>query len=371
MTRENSTARYAYIDFLRVFSILLVILLHCIGGYWFDPNHIDRPLWKITAYANELCRVGVPLFFMMSGFLLLNRNIEKVGTFYKRRFLKIAGPFLLYDIFYYLALPMSAEPRSFFGWLKELLNSGSAYHLWFIYSILLLYLFVPFIRKIIENAKSGELFLFFILCIFQSTIKPLFNTILAGKAYLYLSDDGFVGYLGYMILGYILGKSVVSGKLRGALYAAGILSFIVCPLFVMQNLRDGKAVWLNGGYTVNHYLEAAALFCLCKNRISRSNSLLSRLSGLSMDTYFIHVFVLETVKKFGGGGVHSFGADGLALPYNGHGRFSLGADQNDGGMCREKTGGVSSRNKNINFFRGFLNREERIRTFRMYAPRCL
>ena len=100
-----------------------------------------------------------------------------------------------------------------------------------------------------------------------------------------------------MILGYILGKSVVSGKLRGALYAAGILSFIVCPLFVMQNLRDGKAVWLNGGYTVNHYLEAAALFLFCKNTVRRTDAFVSRLSALSMDTYFIHVFVLENVKR--------------------------------------------------------------------------
>ena len=296
MTRENSTSRHAYIDFLRVISILLVILLHCIGEYLFDPENIDRPLWVGTAYLNELCRVGVPLFFMMSGFLLLDKKIEKTGEFYRHRFLKIAVLFLLYDIFYYLFLP-TGDARTFTGWARELINCGSAYHLWFIYSILLLYLFIPFIRKISEKCTDREWVLFFFLCIFQTTLKPLFNTLFANKAYLYLSDDGFVGYLGYMILGYILGKSVVSGKLRGALYAAGILSFIVCPLFVMQNLRDGKAVWLNGGYTVNHYLEAASLFLFCKNTVRRTDAFVSRLSALSMDTYFIHVFVLENVKR--------------------------------------------------------------------------
>ena len=48
---------------------------------------------------------------------------------------------------------------------------------------------------------------------------------------------------------------------------------------------------------VNHYLEAAALFLFCKNTVRRTDAFVSRLSALSMDTYFIHVFVLENVKR--------------------------------------------------------------------------
>ena len=298
MTRNNTqTSHYAYIDFLRTVSIVLVILLHCIGGYLFDSANIGKTLWVMTAYANEVCRIGVPLFFMMSGFLLLNKKIDSVGAFYKHRFLKIALPFLLYDTFYYLFLPSGNEPRSFVGWLRELINNGSAYHLWFIYSILILYLFVPFIRKITEKCTTGELILFLLLCTFQTTLKPLYNILFSEKAYLYLSDDGFVGYLGYMLLGYILGKTDIPRKIRVLLYTCGLLSLAFCPIIVMNALREGRGVWLNGGYTINHYIEAAAVFVLCKTVICRPCAVFSFLSALSMDTYFIHVFILEKVKK--------------------------------------------------------------------------
>lgn len=290
-------SRYAYIDFLRSISVILVILLHCIGGFLFNPVHFGTPLWGLSAYVNELCRIGVPLFFMMSGFLLLDKKIEDIGRFYKRRFLKIALPFLAYDAFYYLLLPTNHDPRSFFGWLKELVNCGSAYHLWFIYSILILYLFVPFIQKIVDHASVGELLIFLFLCTFQTTVKPLCNTLLAEKAYVFLSEDGVVGYLGYMVLGYILGKCTLPRRARVAIYAAGALSFIVCPIFVMNDLCAERFVWLNGGYTVNHYLEAAAVFVLCKTVITRPTAIFSRLAGLSMDMYFIHAFVLEKIRS--------------------------------------------------------------------------
>lgn len=293
------STRYSYIDLLRVFSILLVIVLHGIGGYYFDVTNVGRPLWYCVGYANELCRTGVPLFFMMSGFLLLRKPIENIAAFYKHRFLKIVVPFLLYDLFYYLFLP-SGE-RSIRGFVTELCVTGSAYHLWFIYSILALYLFAPFISRLLASLNEKAVFGFFLLTIAQTTVKPLLNTILGDRLYLYFTDDGFVGYLGYMILGYMIGKFELSKKLRGAIYALGALSFAVVPLISARSIANGEAVRFNGGYTVNHYIEAAALFLLAKQRFTIDSKIVVRLSALSMDTYFIHVFLLEKLRFLGEG----------------------------------------------------------------------
>lgn len=292
-------ARYSYIDLLRVFSVLLVIVLHGIGGYYTDIGHVGRRFWYLVGYANELCRTGVPLFFMMSGFLLLRKPIENIGAFYKHRFLKIAAPFLLYDIFYYVFL--TSGKHSVGDFIADLCVSGSAYHLWFIYSILALYLLAPFISRLLAACDEKAVFVFFLLAIAQTTLKPFLNLLCGERLWIYFTDDGIVGYLGYMILGYALGKFELPKKARVAICLLGVLSFAVTPLFSAKQLASGETPFFNGGYTLNHYIEAAALFLAAKKFFTVDRKFITRLSVLSMDTYFIHVFFLEKLRFFGDG----------------------------------------------------------------------
>ena len=289
--------RYNYIDFIRVLAICMVIILHCISGYYNDASNYKSLLWKALGYVNELSRTGVPLFFMISGFLLLQGNMHSLKSFYKRRFLKICIPFLGYDIFYYTV--MHFPKLSVCEFIKELFNSGSAYHLWFIYSILFLYLIMPFIKFIIDKCNINMLVLFFVIVIFQNAIRPFINTVMQGKIYLYLSEEFMCGHLGYVILGYIIGKYNVSAKLRWTIYISGLIFFILTPMVSMYSASVGSGFLFHGGYSLNHYAEAAAIFLFFKEKLSGSSCCIpmQELSLATMDAYFIHVFILEELKK--------------------------------------------------------------------------
>ena len=290
--------RYLYVDFIRVFAIVMVMLLHCICDYYNDIANSSNLLWKVLSYVNELARTGVPLFFMISGFLLLNDDIKSTSLFYKKRFLKVLIPFLVYDIFYYgLYSYINKNPMTIGGFFKELLVSGSAYHLWFIYSILILYLFIPFIKKIVDASSQKMLWLFLVLVTFQTTLRPFINTIFKDSVYIYFADDGFVGYLGYMILGYILGKYDYKKLTNLIIILLGIVSFICVPLVTMTDAMKIGQFTFNGGYSLNHYVEAAALFILFKLIIKNENKFVSKLSLVTFEAYFIHVFVILAIKK--------------------------------------------------------------------------
>ncbi len=298
MADINIKQRYHYIDYIRVYSILMVILLHCICDYLNNDANFGKGLWYTLGFTNELCRTGVPLFFMISGFLLLNKDIGDVKSFYRHRFLKIAIPFIAYDIFYFIYFAIdSGNEISLLRFVKELVNNGSAYHLWFMYSILFLYIMAPFVRMIVEKCTFNMILMFLGIVIFQTTLKPFVNILLNGRAYVYLTEDGIVGYLGFMILGYILGRYDTSKTARGIIYGAGIASFILFTLANVHFAKVGRGFVFNGGYTINHYIEAAAIFVFCKNNINVKSKIAHSLSSATMDAYFIHVFVLHLLAK--------------------------------------------------------------------------
>ena len=298
MNIQKERYHYGYIDVIRIFSICMVIILHCICNYYVDSNYFGRPLWICLGFMNELCRTGVPLFFMISGFLILKEDIPDIRKFYLRRLKKTGIPFIIYDIFYYIFYSLQQQrPITFLNFFKELLNSGSAYHLWFMYSIMFLYLLTPFIKKMVERCSLRMLLLFWGLTIFHTTIKPFINTIACGHIYVYLTEDGVCGYMGYMLLGYILGKYTLSRKAELCIYIVGGIAFIIFPCVSMFCVKNGGEFLFPGGYTINHYLEAAAIFVFCKKTIAVKRKFMTTLASATMDAYFIHVFILNVIQR--------------------------------------------------------------------------
>jgi len=293
---NDKKTRVVYADYIRIFAMLMVILLHCICDYANKGENFGKSLWWVTGLLNEITRTGVPLFFMVSGFLLIDSvDTRNIGQFYKKRFLKVLIPFLIYFVFYYCYYRIDRNlPFWSIDFLKELFGSGSAYHLWFVYSLLFLYLFVPFIKMVAEKASVKALVGFFLLTIIHTTIKPFLNIIFADNMYFYLSEDGVVGYMGFVVLGYILGK--YEFRFDKWIIALGLVAIPVFAYFNFDMLRSGKSAVFSGGYTINHYIEAAAVFLIAKKIRLRPCKFVSLMSNLSFRAYFIHVFVIEMFK---------------------------------------------------------------------------
>ncbi len=295
---EISEKRFEYLDCLRTFATVLVIIIHCIYEYLWDFSNKGDLLWNFLVFINELLRVGVPIFFMISGYLLLQNDITDIKGFYKKRFLKIAIPFLVYDVFYFIfnsvIYKTDFSPVRF---LRELCDKGSAYHLWFVYSILFIYLLMPFLRMIVSKCNKKTLFLFLLLATFQSTIRPFLNISLDGFLHFYITDDGLMGYIGYVLLGYLMGNFEFSKKEQRLIYALGIISFIVFPIWNIKSTQTMGDFFFNGGYTINHYIEASAVFLFFKNNVNKKSKFVSNLSKISFSAYLIHIAILTIIQN--------------------------------------------------------------------------
>ena len=111
------------------------------------------------------------------------------------------------------------------------------------------------------------------------------------------------GYLGYFLLGYILGRRQCQKKVRILIYLGGMVGYTAC-LFgnLVQASPEEIALPMNGGYMLNHYLLAASLFVFFrtwfethKNRLEKWSEPLARASNLVFGVYWVHVLILNII----------------------------------------------------------------------------
>lgn len=202
------TRRIPYLDFIRCLAIILVITLHAMTPILTNTAFYQTKSWYFCMLVDPLNRAGVPLFFMISGYLMLSRpSTEQTVKFYKKNLPKLIIPLVSWNLIYCIVANfrdnLRINPTTF---LQQLLNQGASYHMWFVYTLLGIYLICPFLRRIIVNCTFKELSLLIGIILFPTTIRPFLNIV--QPIYIYLFDPLMEGYLGYFLLGYCLGVRV-------------------------------------------------------------------------------------------------------------------------------------------------------------------
>ena len=310
----GQSSRLLYPDLLRSLAILLVVGLHVVGGAASDGALLGTPLWWCCDVAGLLGRMGVPLFFMLSGFLLLRdpRTADPL-PFYRRRFLRLLPAFLFWDAVCFVFRGIT-EGRGFSPmlFLSELVLRGSDYHLWFIYQISALYLLAPFLRMIVERAPRRSLWILLGVILLVPTVLRLLNVL---QHVLWISPFAapVEGYAGFFLLGWLLGTGDYPPRRRRAIFALGLLALAAAAVGNrLVSYPEHMNMYFNEGYALNHYFTASACFLLARYAAGRMGARWRKpageLSRLSFGVYFCHVLLLRLFASL---------LTGWGLPANG------------------------------------------------------
>jgi len=286
------------LDFCRIVACFMVVVLHIAsaGATQLDDN------WMSSNIYNSLVRSCVPLFLMLSGALLLNRS-EGAVRFYQKRFVRILPPLLFWSVFYALwRAEMGVGHGSVWQAALAMLQGPVYYHLWYLYAIIGIYLFMPFMAKVYQHSGPQEKRVFLGLWLAVSCLLPTFAQFAPALANLTVTYElfSFMGFAGYAFLGaYVfehirlhgpgnawvnLGGFFVSGALTAAAtHALSVLQGVpsqvfysyMSPLVVLAAICAFRLLIALGGQLVWH------------------SKLLAELSGCTLGLYCLHVFIMN------------------------------------------------------------------------------
>ncbi|CAG1005836.1 O-acetyltransferase WecH [Anaerolineales bacterium] len=277
-----------WVDLVRVLGAFLVVVAHI------SFSGSGSPL--VSTYYFVLSRIAVPLFFMVSGFLLLGKQ-ESYTDFFRKRALKVFVPFLVWSVIYMLwkreGFDQPFSLKIVASYLIKIVRGPRENHLWFFYALIGLYLFTPILRVFVSKATLRDLFYF---CGLWFLVVPVFSflqefTPIKIGFELYL----VAGYSGYFVLGYLLGKLQFA---RSHLVGLVILFLF---LSIGSTLLDTRleSEYFASYLSMNIVLMTAFAFILLKEVQvdDRLNRIFDPLSRASFGIYLAHVIVLAELEK--------------------------------------------------------------------------
>jgi len=286
---------YFWVDFIKAIAAFAVIILHvCVPVVYHFEN---QSTWQAANFYESFVRFSVPVFVMVSGVLLLNKN-EELTLFLRKRFSRLLFPFIFWSFVYlFLKMDYNLQIKELVLYSLKQLKIGTEFHLWYIYMLIGLYLFIPILSKWTVNAPKKEMIYFLSIWAFVILVSlPIFN-----KIYTKIDFRYFTGYMGYLVLGTFLHR-FIHKKLRWLgfllfLFGGLITIFVTYFLSLKSNSFDGRFYDFLG---FNVVIASIGVFLLCKDMVVKNKffkKAVGTISKYSYGIYLSHILILIGFAK--------------------------------------------------------------------------
>ena len=321
--------RIVWLDVVRFVAMFAVVMCHCCDPFTFTPSVTSPELKLCGTVYGSLLRPCVPLFVMITGALLLPVKGD-AGPFYRKRISRVVWPFALWSVLYSMfpwltgvlgmpksvvsvCFPYATEPileqsftTSALNTARCLLNFGEIdAHMWYIYLLIGLYLYLPVFSAWVEKASERAKLIFLLawaVTLFVPYYRAFVNIYLWGSCSWneFYALYYFAGFNGYLLLGHYLRRHPMPLKrtlLLGALsFAAGYA--VTFTGFLRTSLNPSStSEQLELFYyflSPNVVMMTWSIFALCQHvkvRSQRVQQWLASLTECGFGVYMIHFFL--------------------------------------------------------------------------------
>jgi surface polysaccharide O-acyltransferase-like enzyme len=302
------------VDVIRAFAIIMVIFLHATADLTIPQmNEFEIIRWTTNDVYQSIGRIGIPLFVMLSGALLLQPGKhDTLKTFVKKRWARIGLPWIFWGIAYFIwDFAVLKTPATQDAIVQGILT-GPYYNFWYFYMLLGLYFLTPVLRILLPKAKlvtvKGSIVLWFV----GVAIIPFAGILTAFELFSNFTTTALwvvyllVGLAGYFVLGTLLFHMRTNRSVLASLAALGIALTAVSIYLIQSPIGGNLEVYAFtvyfGPWTI---LAAAALFGLFSTiktpsktvAPSRGVKLIKVISQNTLPLALFHVMVLESFQK--------------------------------------------------------------------------
>jgi len=286
------------IDAIKVIAIYFVMIIHVCSASLYEFSSA----WMPTVIVDSVARPAVPLFIMATGALLLNKD-HSIGSILVR--VKRVGIALLtWSVIYLL---YTEGPASFSAkWLVSIVNGPTASHLWYLYSLIGAYVFLPIFSTFYKNASPKAILFCIVIWLFAYTVIPA----------LYLVTGFNIGvnwqfslFGGYLLLGAFIYEHRQSAYLKSLalifawLLSVGLTAYLTYVISISAH-QTKEVFFVPSSPTAA--VGAVAIFALaCKFQSKLANlpttllKIIHFFSRTSFGVYLMHILLLIFIQSKG------------------------------------------------------------------------
>lgn len=299
--------RVLWFDHLRLYAMAAVILMHTASGILNGPM---GPGWHLDNILASLCFTAVPLFFMMSGSLLLSGNrTEDLTLLWRRRLPRLLVPLSFWSLVTVLWLWYrdGGTLRDTLLTLVHAFHTPAYVHLWFVYTLAALYVLSPLLYRLVRALdRKTETYLLGLMA--AVVVFDLVRSLLPLSVRVHVGLDLFNklrlldGNLFAFLLGYYLSRREIRLRDGTLLGLAGLCWGVIVLGTWLESRYVGaySATYQqqNGGWEL---VLAALLFLLARRKLDRPlrGRIAREAVRLSMPIYLMHGAVISVLWRLG------------------------------------------------------------------------
>ena len=307
--------RILYMDALRVIACLAVIFNHSGGFYLFGEQVPGGMMYRLDLIMSICCKFAVPVFFAISGAMLLNREIG-LRALYTRRVFRMAVTLVVFSVGSYLV--NVAQGRTAFS-AKEMIfslyDSDLNFSYWYLYAYLGFLMISPLLGAMLRSLDDRKILYMLALGMFFGFVLPAIETLRWQGAHA-LNPNFDMSFAAceavlYPTMGYFVHHRLTTKKARQWLPLALLAAAVAVGLCAEATLREYYRTWVP---KVEPYTALAMPFlglavmmgakAIWGERLaeSRLEGAISYAAALSFGAYLVHIPVLHSdamVTAFG------------------------------------------------------------------------
>jgi len=272
---ENKSVRQSGIELLRIILILMIIALHYFhgekGGLF---NNVDNNSFNYYAshIIESFCIISVNVFVLITGYFSIKKNYVKVSKVINLFAIAIFYGF----VFLIFSVTVIKTDNSLMMNMKELYNTVCCN--WFLDIYCILFLFIPFINKLLNSISQKQFKLLLLISIIVFNVVSIVNNIV-------LKDGGY-GIINFIILymiGAYISKYDVKPFLNKKIICISIITICTAITFVFS-LYNLKAWDYSSIFNV---IASVAMFLIFRN-VKFESSIINKLSSYTFSVFIIH-----------------------------------------------------------------------------------
>ena len=262
--------KHIFIEVLRIVACFFAMVNHSTFLYSYTNINmyaytVPPRSWYISLIYYFLSKIAVPIFIMISGYTMLDRQDDYKKS--AQRIGRVVLVLLVFSSIYYVNqwLNGTRVTIGIFDYLKSLYKSPQAWSHWYLYMYLGLLIMMPFLQKMVANMKKLDCQIFIGISLVSQAILPIIEHHWPDYTSSKLIDLSlFTSYICMMFIGHYMKKYVTPSKKKFVfsvvLHISTIVFGVVMTCYEFYNNSGMNYFFYENRVVFNIILQSASFF---------------------------------------------------------------------------------------------------------------